>query len=100
MESNHNQFNTQSIGAVLKTIIKNSNLQSKLDETTIINQWEEIVGALIARHTNDLYIKNRKLFVKFDSSALKQEMSYSKSLLLEKINQQVDHQAIDEIILL
>jgi len=102
MENNSKfkRTNSQSLGEVIQQYIKNSGIQPKLDEASVIAKWEEIVGKMIARGTNDLYLKNRKLFIKFNSSALRQEMSYSKTKLADKVNEAIGHKAIDEVILL
>lgn len=92
--------NSQSLGEVIQQYIKNSGIQPKLDEATIIAKWEEIVGKMIARGTNDIYLKNRKLFIKFSSAALRQEISYSKTKLADNVNEAIGHKAVDEVILL
>lgn len=96
----YKRINSQSLGEVIQQYIKNSGIQPKLDEATIIEKWEEIVGKMIARHTIDLYIKNKKLFVKFDSSALRQEVFYAKSKLLENINDAINSKYIIDVVLL
>lgn len=98
--SKFKRTNSQSLGEVIQQYIKNSGIQPKLDEANIISKWEDIVGKMIARGTNDLYLKNRKLFIKFNSAALRQEMSYSKTTLADKVNEAIGHKAIDEVILL
>ncbi len=100
---NSNSFkrkNSQSLGEVIQQYIKNSGIQPKLDEANLIAKWEDIVGQMIARHTDDLYLKHRKLFIRFNSAALRQELSYARSKLADKANEALGHKAIDEVILL
>ncbi len=99
-DNTFNRKNIQSLGEIIQQYIRQSGIQPKLDEATIIKNWEETVGKMIARHTSDIYIKKRKLFVKFDSPALKQEMAYAKTKLLENVNGTIGHKGIEEIILL
>ena len=96
----YKRINSQSLGEIIQQYIKNSGIQPKLDEATIVNKWEEIVGKMIARHTSDLYIKNKKLFIKFDSAALRQEVSYAKAKLLENVNDAIEHKGIIDVVLL
>lgn len=98
--SKFKRTNSQSLGEVIQQFIKSSGIQPKLDESSVISNWEDIVGKMIARGTNDLYIKNRKLFIKFSSAALRQEMSYSKTKIADKVNEAIGHKAVDEVILL
>jgi predicted nucleic acid-binding Zn ribbon protein len=99
-DHSYKRINSQSLGDVIQQFIRANGLQPKLDEASVVKNWEEIVGKMIARHTQDLYIKHRKIFVRFDSAALRQEMMYAKSKLIEKINNSVGHQCIDEVVFL
>ena len=90
--------NTQSIGDIIQQYIRKSGIQPKLDEAEIKKSWEEIVGKMIANHTTDIYLKNKKLYIRFDSAALKQELSYAKSNLIDNINRHIGHLVADEVI--
>jgi predicted nucleic acid-binding Zn ribbon protein len=81
----------------ISAFLKDNNLESKLNETKIISAWEPVVGKLISRHTNQMYIKNRTLFVKVDSAALREELSYQNSKLVKKLNLAAGVEAIDDI---
>lgn len=86
------------IGEVLKELIETYRLEGKLNELKIIHSWEKVVGDMIARHTIDLYIRNGKLFVKVDSPALKNELTYSTSMIIENLNNEAGSKVIEEII--
>lgn len=81
----------------ISAFLKDNNLESKLNETRIISSWEEVVGKLISRHTNQMYIKDRILFVKVDSAALREELSYQRSKLVKKLNAATGIEAIEDI---
>lgn len=70
-----------------------------LDEVQIINSWPKIVGPFIASHTIDLFIKNKVLFVRVDSDALRNELNYSKSLLLKNLNELMGKEALCDVVL-
>ncbi len=61
--------------------------------------WEKLMGKTVSKHTNDLIIKDHKLYIYTDVAPLKNELSYNKSLLIEKINQHLEENFIKEIIL-
>ena len=86
------------LGEVIKELIETYSLEGKLNEMKIIHSWEKVVGEMIARHTKDLYIRNGKLFVKIDSPALKNELSYSASMIVENLNAEAGCKVIDEVI--
>ena len=81
----------------IEAFLKENNLDTKLNETRLIGAWEEVTGKLIARHTVQLYVKNRVLFVKVDAAALREELTYQKSKLVKKLNKAAGIDAIDDI---
>lgn len=81
----------------ISAFLKDNKLDTKLDETRIISAWEGVVGKLISRHTNQMYVKDRILFVRIDSAALREELTYQRSKLVKKLNLAAGVEAIDEI---
>ena len=90
--------NDKSLGEVIRELINSYHLDGKLNEIKIVNSWEKVVGKMIAKHTKDIYIKNGKLFVKIDSPALKNELSYSTSQIIENLNKEAGSEVIREIL--
>jgi predicted nucleic acid-binding Zn ribbon protein len=90
--------NDRSLGEVLKELIETYRLEGKLNELKVIHSWNKVVGEMISRHTKDLYIRNGKLFVKVDSPALKTELTYSSSVIIERLNKEAGLKVIEEII--
>ncbi len=81
----------------IASFLKENNLESKLNETKVISAWEEVTGKLISRHTVQMYIKDRVLYVKVDSAALREELTYQRSKLVQKLNKATGIEAIDDI---
>ena len=81
----------------IEAFLKENKLESKLNETRIITAWEGVTGKLISRHTTQLYIKDRVLYIKVDSAALREELSYQRSKLIKKLNKAAGVEAIDDI---
>lgn len=91
--------NTQKIGDAIKEVMRLNGMEEKIDEHTLIRSWEKTVGPLISRHTTEIFISGKKLFVKVDSSPLKQELLYSRTKLMHDLNEQVGKIVIEEIVL-
>jgi predicted nucleic acid-binding Zn ribbon protein len=81
----------------IEAFLKENNLDTRLNETKLIGAWEEVAGKLVARHTNQMYVKNRILFVKVDAAALREELTYQKSKLIKKLNKSAGIEAIDDM---
>lgn len=90
----------RTLGEVIRELIETYRLEGKLNELKVIHAWESVVGKMIAKHTKDIYIRNKKLFVKVDSPALKNELIYSTSVILENLNKEAGTKVIEEIILI
>ena len=52
----------------------------------ILESWRSVVGDFISSHTLDLRIIKHILYVKVDADSLKNELLYSKTILLKNIN--------------
>lgn len=90
--------NEQSLSNVIKQFLQVYNLESKLDEIKIIDSWKKVVGKMIHAHTMDLSIENSILFVKVDSDALRNELTYTKSLIIKNLNQEAEKEIIKDIV--
>jgi len=92
--------NEQSLKEVIDELIKTYKLEDGIAETRIIASWENVAGALIYKHTDKIYIRNHKLYLKLDSPALKQELSFSKNKIIKKLNKTTGQNLIEDIVFL
>ncbi|MBU2649342.1 MAG: DUF721 domain-containing protein [Bacteroidetes bacterium] len=90
--------NEQTLGEVIKELLQAYRLDAKLDETEVVHLWEEVAGKLIARHTKNLYVHNRILYVSLDSAALRNELNMLRSKIQRAINKKIGKQVIEEVI--
>lgn len=90
--------NDQSLKEVINQMLRAYGLGDRLDEITLVKSWEEVVGKMIAKHTVDIYFKGGQLFVELDSASVRQELTYVKSSLIEKLNQKVKKRILQDII--
>ena len=91
--------NQQSIGAVIKKLLKNQKLEGRLQELDVLNYCEEILGKNLMKYINDLSVKNGTLIIKVKSAVVRNELSYQKREIIKKINEQVGNEILKEIIL-
>lgn len=91
--------NTQKIDDVVKEYLKAFKIDDKLKEVRLIKSWDDIVGKTIARSTSNIYINNRKLFVKLNSSVIRNELFMLRDGLKKALNDKAGEIIIDEIIL-
>jgi hypothetical protein len=90
--------NTQSISKVLEVFFKeNPHLAQKLAETRLINSWDKVLNPIILRYTGQLFIKNRCLYVKINSSVVKSELIMRREQLIQDLNKEVGETVITNI---
>jgi len=92
--------NEQTLKEVIQSLLDVYKLRNGLDETKLLNSWDKIAGPFIAKNTESLYIRNKTLFVKIGSPALKNELSYARSKLIEALNKKAGQEVIEEIVFL
>ena len=92
-------YDVKPIGELIKEFYEQHRGLDYMDEMKAVNLWPKVVGSFIASHTIDLFIKNKVLFVRVDSDALRNELSYSKSLLMKNLNEKAGKEVITEIVL-
>ena len=94
-----NKHNEHSLKDAIEQLLKTYKLDDRIAERRLVSSWESVMGAMIAKHTTDIYIKHQQLFVTLDSSALRNELSLAKSKIVKMLNEAVGHNVINEVIL-
>jgi predicted nucleic acid-binding Zn ribbon protein len=92
--------NDKSIKEALEQLLQVYKLQRKFDETSLIAAWPELMGPAIANRTKEIYIRDKKLFLRVESSVIKNELVMMRSQIMEKMNEKAGGTVIEEIVLL
>jgi len=82
---------------LVNKMLRSYGLGDRLDEMSLVKSWEELVGKMIARHTDEIYFNKGTLYVKLDSSTLRQELSYVKSDLVQRLNEKAGKIMVKDI---
>ncbi len=90
--------NTQSISSVLKSYVRENNLERKLNELDLIKSWESVMGKTVSRYTGNLYIQNNTLFVETTSPIVRNELLMMKEEIRVRLNEVVGEELIKTII--
>lgn len=83
---------------VIQQLLKAYGWGSKLDGVDLVNKWEKVVGGIIANHTQDMHVKNRILYVRLDSSVIRNELMMERSKVVASLNKEVGKKVIDDIV--
>ncbi|MDD5507018.1 MAG: DUF721 domain-containing protein [Bacteroidales bacterium] len=90
--------NEQTLKQALEEMLRTYQLEGKLAEMRVIKAWPQVTGKLISRHTRNIYINKKKLFVRIDSPAIKNELFYNRQKVVDLLNQETGEKVIEEIV--
>jgi predicted nucleic acid-binding Zn ribbon protein len=90
----------QSVGQAIRQLLNSYKISSKFDEANLINSWERIAGKPIASRTKSIYIKNKVLFVEFQSPSMKHDFSIHKHQVLDVFKSEFGAGIITDIIVM
>ena len=90
---------TEQVGLVTHQVLRSLGIETPYNEYRLVQAWPEVMGEGIARETTDIFIRDRALFVKLKSPALRAQLSMSRQALLCRLNDFVGAQVIERIVL-
>jgi len=75
-------------------------IKRRYEETGVTAHWPDLVGKYVANRTKEVFISNKKLFVRIESSVIKNELMIMRSDIIKKINEDANEVLVEEIIFL
>ena len=85
--------------AAIEEFLDSFHLRDKLNEAKVIAAWEKVVGEMVAKKTGRLRIRNKVLFIKVESAALRNELMFARNKIIAALNREVGETVITEIVL-
>lgn len=92
--------NDKSLKEAIEQMLQVYKIKRRFDETGVIAAWPEIVGKPVANRTKELFIHDKKLFLRIESSVIKNELMMMRTQIINKINDEAKGILIEEIIFL
>lgn len=79
----------QSLDDILQVVLREQGLETPLQQKRLIDNWQQVTGVVVARYTQEKFIKNQTLFVKITNAALRQDLLMMRSQLVKRLNESV-----------
>ncbi|QXV66703.1 DUF721 domain-containing protein [Mucilaginibacter sp. 21P] len=92
--------NDKSIKDAIEQMLNVYKIKRRFDETHVVAAWPDIVGKSVANRTKELFIRDRKLFLRIESSVIKNELVMMRQQIIQKINDEAKSTLVDDIIFL
>jgi predicted nucleic acid-binding Zn ribbon protein len=74
-------------------------MEDKINETGVLAKWAEISSEAVAKRTEQIYIQDQVLYIKVNSSVIRDELFSTKKTLIERINLAAGKELITDIFL-
>ena len=87
----------QAISDILQQLLREQGLETPLCQKRLVDAWEKVTGATVARYTGEKFIKNQTLHVKITSPALRHDLSMMRSQLVKRLNAEVGAMIIADV---
>ena len=87
----------ESLGGVLDRLLARLGLDEELRGWQAVEQWPQVVGDRVARHTRAVGIQRGVLRVEVDGSAWMHELQYLRTELIRTVNRALGSDRVREI---
>jgi hypothetical protein len=92
--------NDKTLKEAIEQMLQVYKIKRRFDETGIIAAWPKLVGKSMANRTKEIFIRDKKLFLRIESSVIKNELMMMRTQIIEKINNEAEAILVEEIIFL
>jgi len=97
MNENKRTSNESTLGDLISKLMKAYQLDGKLKEIDVTSKWEEMMGRAVALRTKKISIRNKILYLEIDSSVMREELQYGKTVIIERVNEFAGFEMIKDV---
>jgi hypothetical protein len=91
--------NENTVGEVLKFIIKDNRLTGGMNQISVKEAWQSLMGNGVNSYTKNVVLKGTILYVELSSAVLREELSFGKAKIIAMLNEELRQELIKEIVL-
>jgi len=88
----------ENLGDVLQQYLVAIGADKRIKEVRVTQEWDRIVGPMIARNTSDIGLKDGVLTVRFRSPIIRNEISMRRTSLQKLINDAMGDEVVAKIV--
>jgi predicted nucleic acid-binding Zn ribbon protein len=89
--------NKHKIDDFIQIFLKQYGLEKGYQEYKVLEAWKKMMGPTINSRTTNLQLQDKTIYVRLSSAPLKQELSMSKSKILENLKSELPGADITDI---
>ena len=84
---------------LINTFLKKNKLEKGILNIEVKKAWFDLMNNGVANYTSDVSLRNKTLYIKLSSPALKEDLSYGKEKLIKLINEKLEEDVVEKIVL-
>ncbi len=88
---------TLSLKQAFSKVVEDSSFGRQYYRMLVLNSWEKVMGETVGRRTSRIFLKKSVLFVELSSAPLRQELVLMQPQIIQRINEEVGKEVVDEI---
>lgn len=92
--------NEQGLGEVISQLLQTYRLKNGLLSVRVRDAWSKLMEKAIIQRTTSLELKNGILFIRLNSSVVKQELVYRQEEIRSALNTELKEEVIKEVVIL
>jgi predicted nucleic acid-binding Zn ribbon protein len=92
--------NDKSLKEAIEQMLQVYKIKKRYEETGVAAHWPELVGKSVANRTKEIYVHDKKLFLRIESSVIKNELMLMRKQIIEKINEKAKETLVEDVIFL
>jgi predicted nucleic acid-binding Zn ribbon protein len=93
------KYDEKTLKEALLELINQYRLKQGISEAQIKAAWSSLMGPSIAKHTTQVRVIRRKLYLLIDSPSLCQELFYGREKIRKMLNEELGEEYLEEVII-
>ncbi|MCF8256162.1 MAG: DUF721 domain-containing protein [Flavobacteriales bacterium] len=91
--------NQQPLKDVIDDWLNGHPMARRAKETQIVHLWGDLLGLMVKNHTSSVSFRNGRLTVTLDSAAIRHELSFARTQIVESLNKELGSEMVTELVL-
>jgi predicted nucleic acid-binding Zn ribbon protein len=87
----------QTLGDALKVLVQSLGIEKQVEQYKIFDVWNEVVGQQVAKVAQPERLQNGVLIVNVNNAPWRNELTFRKREILEKIHERTNSNSITDI---
>lgn len=87
------------IGQALQEFMKSAHWENRINAIRISENWETIMGKVIAKYTEKVVLKDGILLIYTNVAPLKQELQANKDQIMQRVNEYLKATSVKSVVI-